>query len=165
MTRSACMSKVKVSHALIVTGDNECIEAHMQEGVKQSDLSKYFNDPRCQIFFRKPVGLNDEIANRLAATAAKEIGTKYDAALIASHAIQGTFIGKLINSVFKGKPDKLVSKVLNRDDRWICSELVAHCLRLQPEYANKGILLHPSETIDPQELFEDSEIFEKWRHQ
>lgn len=85
--------------------------------------------------------------------------------MIASQAIQGTFIGKLINSVFNGKPDELVSKLLNRDDRWICSELVAHCLQLQPEYADKGILLRPSDTIDPQELFEDPVIFEPWSYQ
>lgn len=56
MTRWACMSEVKVSHALIVTGDNKCIEAHIKEGVKESDLSKYFNDKQCQIFFVNLLG-------------------------------------------------------------------------------------------------------------
>lgn len=58
MTRWARMSEIKVSHALIVTGNNECIEAHMQNGVQRSTLSKYFDAPNCQIFFRKPVRLN-----------------------------------------------------------------------------------------------------------
>jgi len=162
MTRWARMSDIKVSHTLLVSGDNECIEAHVQNGVQRSTLNNYFDDPDCQIFFRKPIGLNDNIANRLEKVASKEVGTKYDAALIASHAMHGTFIGKLINTVFNGKPDRLVSKLLNRDDCWICSELLAYCLNEQPEYANKGILLRPSSTIDPQELFEDSLIFEPW---
>lgn len=160
ITRWAKMSDIKVSHTLVVTGDNECIEAHIQHGVVRSDLDKYFNDPKCQIFFRKPTGLTDEVANELEKVAAKEVGTKYDIKLIAAEAMQGTHIGKLINRVFKSKPDRLVSKLLNKDDRWICSELVAYCLDGQSIYHDKGILDKPTETIDPQELFEDETIFE-----
>ena len=164
MTRWARMSDIKVSHTLLVTGENKCIEAHIQNGVERSDLEKYFNDPNCQIFFRKPVGLNKTIANNLENVAAAEVGTKYDKALIGSQALQGTFLGKLVNKIFKGRPDKLVSKLLNRDDRWICSELVAYCLSEQNAYKNKGILRHPEETIDPQELFEDTVVFEPWKY-
>lgn len=163
ITRWAKMSDIKVSHTLVVTGDNECIEAHIKNGVVRSDLDRYFNDPHCQIFFRKPIGLTDEVANELEKVAAKEVGTKYDINLIAAEAIQGTFIGKLINSVFKGKPDRLVSKLLNRDDRWICSELVAYCLDSQSIYHDQGILSKATDTIDPQELFEDETIFEPWK--
>ncbi len=108
--------------------------------------------------------MTEKIADNLEQAAAKEVGTTYDINLIASQAMQGTFVGKLINKVFKGKPDRIVSKLLNRDDRWICSELVAYCLNEQPAYRNKGILRHPSETIDPQELFEDAVVFEPWKY-
>ncbi len=164
MTRWAKMSDVRVSHALLVTGENKCIEAHIKNGVERSDLQKYFNDPNCQIFFRKPVGLNKTIANKLKKVAENEVGKPYDKALICSHAMQGTFLGKLINKICKGKPDKIMSKILNRDDRWICSELVAYCLSKQNTYKNKGILRHPDGTIDPQELFEDTVIFESWKY-
>jgi len=164
MTRWSRMSDIKISHTLLVTDDNECIEAHIKNGVVRSDLDKYFNDRNCQVFFRKPTGLTKEIAKRIENAAAKEIGTKYDVNLIATQAMQGTFVGRLINKVFSGKPDRLLSKLLNRDDRWICSELVSHCLSKQGEYKNRGILNHPTETIDPQELFEDAVIFEPWKY-
>jgi hypothetical protein len=163
MTRWAKMSDIKVSHTLIITGKDECIEAHIKEGVVRSTLSKYFDDANCQIFFRKPVGLTSDIANRIEAVAAVQVGTKYDTKLIAAQAAHGGILGKLVNRVFHGKPDRLVSKLLNRDDRWICSELVAYCLDEQPEYRDKGILHDPKETIDPQELFEDTVIFEPWK--
>lgn len=162
MTRWARMSDVRVSHALLVTGENECIEARVKNGVARSDLQKYFDDPHCQIFFRKPVDLTDAIAVRMKAVAEKEIGTKYDFNLIAAQALQGLLIGKLINKVFNGSPDRLMSKLLNEDDRWICSELIAYSLDEQPEYKGKGVLDNPTDTIDPQELFEDSVIFTPW---
>ena len=164
MTRWAKMSDIRVSHTLLVTGENECIEAHIKNGVERSDLKKYFNDPNCQIFFRKPVGLNAKIAKKLKKVAEAEIGDIYDKNLILCHGLQATFLGKLVNKIFKKKPDRLVSKILNRDDRWICSELVAYCLSEHKAYKNKGILRHPEETIDPQELFEDTVIFEPWKY-
>ena len=164
ITRWAKMGDIKVSHTLLVTGKDECIEAHIKQGVVRSTLTKYFDDPRCQIFFRKPVGLTSDIAKRIEAVAAAQVGTKYDTDLIVAEAAQGGIIGKLVNRIFHGKPDRLVSKLLNRDDRWICSELVAYCLDEQPEYHNQGSLHDPNETIDPQELFEDAVIFEPWKH-
>ena len=162
MTRWAKISDIRVSHALLVTGENECIEARVQHGVVRSDLKKYFDNPHCQIFFRKPIGLTGEIAARMKKLAEKQVGTKYDFNLIAAEALQGTVIGKFINTVFKGSPDRLVSKLLNEDNKWICSELVAYCLDEQPEYKGKGVLHNPTDTIDPQELFEDSVIFTPW---
>ncbi|HLF96763.1 MAG TPA: hypothetical protein VI457_06445 [Methylococcaceae bacterium] len=162
MTRWARMSDIKVSHALLVTGENECIEARTQHGVVRSDLKKYFDNPHCQIFFRKPVALTAEIASKMNAVAGKEVGKKYDFNLIAAQALQGILVGKFVNTVFNGSPDRLVSKLLNNDDKWICSELVAYCLNEQPEYRDKGVLHSPTDTIDPQELFEDSVIFTPW---
>ncbi|KPJ91175.1 MAG: hypothetical protein AMJ53_12195 [Gammaproteobacteria bacterium SG8_11] len=162
-TRWSRVSDIKVSHALIVTGENQCVEATFTKGVVQSDLAHYFDDPTCQIFFKKPNGLTKAIADKIVELAKKEVGTEYDTRLIASQALQGSHIGKLINSIFNGSPDRIVSKLLNNDNCWICSELVAYCLDEQLEYKNKGILSKPNETIDPQELFEDQVIFKAWK--
>ena len=161
-TRWARMSQIKVSHALLVSGEDECIEAHAQGGVKRSQLSDYFNDQQCQIFFRKPLNLTDGIAQNIIKVAEKEIGCKYDIGLIPAHAASNNHIGKLINNIFGGKFENLVCKLKNNDNRWICSELVAYCLDEQLQYKDKGILEKPSETIDPQELFEDPFIFQPW---
>jgi hypothetical protein len=163
-TRWSRMNDIKVSHALVVTGKNECVEATFTKGVVQSDLAHYFDDPHCQIFFKKPNGLTKAIAENIVKLAKEEVGTEYDTDLIAAQAMQGSHIGKLINSIFGGFPDRIVSKLLNNDNSWICSELAAYCLDEQPEYKNKGILSKPNETIDPQELFEDQAIFKRWKH-
>lgn len=162
-TRWARHSDICVSHALLVTGEDECIEA-VGTGVRRGKLNDYFNDPHCQVFFRKPRGLNGDIAARLVATAEPEIGKAYDHALVASAAGAGSLLGRILNKSFGNIPDLLVSKLLNHDDQWICSELVAHCLDSQPEYRDKGILALPDETIDPQELFEDRVIFTPWHN-
>lgn len=162
-TRWSRMSDIKVAHALVVTGENECVEATFTKGVVKSDLAHYFNDPTCQIFFKKPIGLTQATADNMAKIAKQEVGTKYDTQLIAAQALQGSHVGKLINSIFGGIPDRIVSKLLNNDNSWICSELAAYCLDEQPEYKNKGILSKPNETIDPQELFEDQTIFKAWK--
>lgn len=164
-TRWARMSQIKVSHTLIVSGEDECIEAHAQSGVQRAKLSDYFNDEKCQIFFRKPINLNSIIAQNIIHVAEKEIGCKYDISLIPGHALSNSHIGKLINNIFGGNFEKLVCKLKNNDNRWICSELVAYCLDEQSIYKDRGILEKPSETIDPQELFEDPFIFTPWVNQ
>lgn len=161
-TRWDRMGDIRVSHALVVVGENECVEAHMQKGVVRSALSTYFNNSKCQIFFRKPVGLSPTIADRIVTAAEREVGKTYDRSLIISEAAKGTFLGYLINRKFGGSPDRLVSQLFNKDNRWICSELAAYVLDEQPEYKNKGCLSNPNETIDPQELFEDDVIFTPW---
>jgi hypothetical protein len=164
-TRWARMSQIKTSHALLVTGEDECIEAHAQSGVQVAKLSDYFNNPNCQIFFRKPVDLTSSVADQLVNTARAEVGCRYDFALIAGHASSNSHLGRLIREVFGGRSEELVCKLLNHDDRWICSELVAHCLDSSPQYQGKGILRIPAETIDPQELFEDPVLFEPWANE
>lgn len=161
-TRWARMSQIKTSHALLLTSEDECIEAHAQSGVQVAKLSDYFNNPNCQIFFRKPVALTDSVTEQLLATARQEVGCRYDFALIAGHATSNSHLGRLIREVFGGRSEELLCKLLNHDDRWICSELVAYCLDSHPLYQNRGILQVPAETIDPQELFEDPVLFEPW---
>jgi hypothetical protein len=160
-TRWAKMSEITVSHTLIVTGENECVEA-LFDGVTRSPLNKYFDDPQCSIFFRKPRNWNVDIGARIAVTALIEVGVKYNYGLIVADALKGTFLGHLIEECFKGQKQDILTKFLNDDRRWICSELAAYCLDEQPEYHDKGILNKECDTITPQELFEDETIFEPW---
>jgi hypothetical protein len=157
------MSEITVSHALVVTGDNQCIEAlGDKDMVTKSQLTKYFDDPKCAIFFRKPVKWALDVGLRISNTALSQDGAKYNYGLIAADLVKGTFLGHLIDECFSGKKEDILTKFLNNDKRWICSELAAYALDEQPEYHDKGILNKPYDTITPQELFEDGTIFEPW---
>ncbi|WP_052349669.1 hypothetical protein [Picosynechococcus sp. NKBG042902] len=158
------MSDIITTHTLIVTGADECIEAHAQSGVQRSNLSKYFDDEQCDIFFRKPRGLSEDIATNLINRAEQELNSEYDLRLIAAHAAAGTMLGHFLNRLSQGQLEKQIAQLLNKADAWICSELIAYCLDQDP-YKDQGILKEPWETISPQELFEDSlgQIFEPWR--
>jgi hypothetical protein len=85
--------------------------------------------------------------------------------LLAAQVLEGSFLRRWIYSAFRETPDHFVGRLLNRDDRWICSELAAYCLDAQPEYADRGVLAKPHHAIDPQELFEDPEIFSSWKQE
>ena len=162
-TRWSKLSEITVSHALVVTGENECIEAlGDRDKVEKSPLTKYFDDPRCAIFFRKPLGWVEELGNRIAKTALSQDGAKYDYGLIVADMAKGSFIGHLIDGCFRGVKEDILTKILNNDKRWICSELAAYALDEQPEYHDKGILNKETDTITPQELFEDGTIFTPW---
>jgi len=162
-TRWSRLSEITVSHALIVTGENECIEALAEKNrVTKSPLEKYFRNPKCAIFFRKPFQWSEEIGNRISTTALTQNGTKYDYNLIAADMVRGSFIGHLISGCFKGRKSDILTKLLNDDKRWICSELAAYALDEQPEYKDRGILNKEAATITPQELFEDATVFTPW---
>jgi len=162
-TRWAKMSDIYASHALIVTGENSCIEADASSNcVREGTLDRYFGENKCQIFFRKPNGLNDEIAHRIVSIIQPELGKEYDFKSILIQTLSGTFLGYLLDRLLQGKIEEILAILLNDPNKWICSELAAYALDEQPEYKNKGILKRPNATISPQELFEDSEIFEPW---
>jgi hypothetical protein len=164
VTRWSCMHDIHVSHALIVSGENECIEAHAQSGVRRAPLSSYFNDKHCQIFFRKPQDLTPELASRVIATAAEQLGCRYDLSLIAGHLQSNLLLANLVRRMYGSSYEEAVCRLKDHPDRWICSELVAHCLDQQPEYRDKGVLNRSNATIDPQELFEDNTTFTPWHH-
>lgn len=163
-TKDARTGPIKVSHSLIVSAENECIESHTDgNAVRRHSLSTYFDDPRRQIFFRKPVGLTPKIAESIVNIAASQIGYSYDPLAGLAVAITNSFMGKVLNERFRGNFDDMVASLLNLDNKWMCSELVAYCLDQQPEYKGKGILMSPPGVISPQQLFEDNVIFETWR--
>ncbi len=162
-TRWEKMSDIYATHVLVVTGENSCIEADaLKNRVNSSTLDRYFDDPHCQIFFRKPKDLTDEIADRIVRTVELEVGKEYDFNLIGVQASSGSFLGHLLNRLLAGKLKNTTAQILNNPDKWICSELVAYGLDTQPEYKDRGILRCPDATISPQELFEDNVIFEPW---
>ncbi len=163
ITRWARISDVKVSHAFVVSGKNECVEA-VGTGVRKGDLEHYFNDPHCQVFFRKPIPYDDDIAGRISSAASEHIGQEYDHSLIPAQAFQGSLAGRMLDKVTGGALERFIMNMMNSEDQWICSELAAYSLDSQPEYHDRGILNDPNETIDPQELFEDETIFKPWRN-
>lgn len=164
-TRWSQMHQIKVSHALIVSGENECIEARMNGGVKRTALSTYFDDEKCQIFFRKPNGLTPDLAARIISTAEAQLGCAYDIDLIRAQLQSNSLAGRLLRRLLGPGVEDQLCKLVDHADRWICSELVAHCLDEQPEYHDKGVLVYNDATIDPQELFEDDVTFEEWKRQ
>ena len=163
-TRWARIEDVKVSHCFIVVCKNDVIEALTRPGVVVDRIGKYFEDPTCQVFFRKPVGWTPELADAIIDTAARQVGDKYDLGLIVAQAMQGLYLGRVINRIFKGRPDAFVSRLIDNPAKWICSELVSYCMDEQPTLRDKGILSKPTNTIDPQELFTDADIFEPWQN-
>ncbi|PWU18925.1 MAG: hypothetical protein C5B50_07865 [Verrucomicrobia bacterium] len=54
LTRREDRSGIAVTHVLVVTGENECVEA-LAHGVVRSPLAPYFDSPR-PIFLKAPVG-------------------------------------------------------------------------------------------------------------
>lgn len=164
-TRWSQMHQIKTSHALIVSGENECIEAHMNGGVKRTALATYFDDEKCQIFFRKPKALTPDLAQRIISAAEAQLGCSYDIDLIAAQLQSNTVTGRLLRRLLGPGVEERLCKLYDHPDRWICSELVAHCLDEQPEYHDKGVLVYNDATIDPQELFEDDGTFEVWKGQ
>jgi len=161
LTRRAKKGEIKVSHAFVVTGPNECIEANLPVGVVTSDLAReYLNRDDRVILFRKPKGLTAAAAQRIIKRARAQLGARFDVGGLAAEGMHGTYLGNLITTLFGTKPREVVARLLHQKGRWVCSELVAHCLRKEQRYRDKGVLARPAGTASPQELFEDDEAFE-----
>lgn len=163
-TRWSCLSDIPVSHVLIVTGADTCVEAVKGIGVVETPLAQYFDDESLRISFREPVGLTPDLARRIADTAAGQVGSAYDTSLILAQALDGSFLGRLLRHLYKERHHLRVADWLNHPDRWICSELAAYALDSQPEYHDRGILAKPDAAIQPQELFEDTTLFKPWKN-
>jgi len=155
-------SGIPVSHCLIVTGWDACIEA-LPQGVVNSDLGKYFDDPHTRIFFRKPKGWNYNIAMRMTDEAGIHVGEKYGYCLLFSHAVAATLPGRILNLLTFNLPNKALSAIFDERKKQICSELAAKAIAANPDLKGKGVLKKPPRMITPQMLFEDNEIFEPWK--
>jgi len=159
-TRGDRLTRKPVSHVFLVSGPETVIESHLKPGVSERPIKNYLDDKSCEVFFLKPKGLCPRIADELVIRARTQIGRKYDASLIAAHAFTGTFLGRVLNKVFGGIPETMAGKLADSDDEWICSEFVAWVFDEQEEYRDKGVLAESNSTITPQELFEDTVVFE-----
>jgi hypothetical protein len=158
--------EIHASHVLIVTGEDSCIEADgATNRVHEVPLAPYFAPSNKQVFFRKPVGLTDEIADRIVNVLRPEIGKTYDFFLILAHALAGSVPGHVIDRLSGKKLSVFLCEALNNPDSYICSELAAYALDQQPEYKDEGTLALPDSTISPQELFEDDVTFEAWKRE
>jgi hypothetical protein len=146
---------LSVAHCFIVSGRDSMIEATFPR-VREHHLDPIFQNPKRYVFFRKPKGLTPDIADRLIEAATRLIGDPYELDLLVAHAAAHTFLGRILRL-----KNKLVN-LFDSPDKWICSELVAHCMDLQDEYRDVGCLINQSAAITPQMLFEDEELFEHW---
>lgn len=161
LTRRDKKGDVTVTHSFLVTGPDECVEANLPVGVVTSDLAKEYlgRDDRL-VLFRKPKGLTPAVARRLVARAKAQLGAKFDYGAFAAEGLTDSFLGHLVDSLLGGKPKKLLAGLLHQKGRYVCSELVAYCLRQEPRFREKGVLARPPGVLTPQELFEDGELFE-----
>jgi len=163
-------ASVCVSHTFIVSGSDECIEAHAKVGVHKGTLSQYFNDPHCRVFFRKPVGWTLPRGHAIDLSAAVHIGDKYGYGVIIADALANTCLGHWLNCELNNWPNRIVSRLFDRAGAEVCSELVAMALQDQDWLMGTGArtamsaiavgcLSQPARMITPQMLFEDTEIF------
>lgn len=162
--KNSNLPDLNLSHAFIVSGRNECIEA-LDTGVTLSPLTKFFDDPHTHICFRKPLGLTEEIADRMLLDASRLLGSPYDFILVAGHAVSDSFGGKLLEEITNGKSRDLITWLFETKGKYICSELIAEIMRKRPEYGTKGVLSHPPYSLDPQRIFQDEIVFSTWSQQ
>jgi hypothetical protein len=142
-----------ISHSFIVLDQCSVVES-TPAGVHKSDLKGYFDDPYCQVFFKKPRNLDYDRMKLIIDRAKSHIGKEYDYGNLMY------FLLKLIIHI------PIINKrafFLDTSDEYMCSELVADALLSVKEYSNLYPLskLHPSK-ISPMDLFK-SEIFKEWR--
>ena len=152
--------KISVFHTGVVTGPDECVEAHWRTGVALNNLADYEASKETLILYRKPRGWTPELGNSIAASAKGRLGARYNKGLILSQLASNTFVGHALNWLFNGGPERWLSRVMDDKQEFICSELSAYALAQQPIFEGKGILAQPLDTISPQELFEDNVLFE-----
>jgi hypothetical protein len=152
-------SGIVPSHSFIVRDKHKIIEAELT-GVCESDVSKYFDDPRIVVFFKKPKDLTMDDVSIILFNAVLHLGRKYDVSLFWYFVLR-----KALRLLGRFEPYKNQPSWFDSPGEWICSELVAYCLKMVPKYANLFPLseYHPSK-IDPLMLFRSDELFEPWRY-
>lgn len=156
VTRWEKMSDIAVQHCFVVASEHTCIESVMiPNGVKKTPLEDYFRSDR-SVFFRKPVGLTEVVADYIVETANNEVGKSYDFGALLVQALSGSLAGRLLlNSQVEA-----IAQLLEDPNKWICSELCAHSLE---SAFDRDFFLASSNSLSPQELFE-SNVFKPWKH-
>ncbi|MEG3840479.1 hypothetical protein [Microcoleus sp. herbarium14] len=148
------MSYIATHHCFIVIDAHNCIEATADGKVKETPLETYFQ-PNRSVFFRKPVGLTELIAETIVQTARNEVGKEYDFKAILVQALSGSLAGRLLRM----QQVDSIARILDSPNKWVCSELCAHALEIA---FNRDLFSQASNSLSPQELFE-SNVFEDWK--
>ena len=164
------MSDIKVSHCFIVTGEDKLIEASPKNGVREDTISKYFDDPNVQVFFRKPnMNKNTSPFDRIsdiADSAKYYLGTKYNYSAILTQFLYGNKTIPAIFGLFGASHDSTRIFMLSLfepllcycSNGFICSGLVVRVLII----TNCFYAELPYNLISPQELFESVKPFYPW---
>jgi hypothetical protein len=150
--------KICVSHSFIVRDDKLLIEASIH-GVQYRLLTDYFDNPHIHVFFKKPINLDKDRANRIIAHAESHLGCRYDYGLIAYF-----FKKYLLNKL--GYKSSLLGRysMFDNPNKFLCSEFVADSISSVSEYMSLFPLnsMNPAE-IDPMMLFR-SPLFKEWKY-
>lgn len=145
------------SHTFIVVDQNTVIEA-TDVGVVLSPISKFIDNRRYTVFFKKPIGLTDERAKVIIERAKSHLGRNYDW-ILSLYFVERWVRWRLgIN-----EENTKIPSVFNSERAWVCSEHSADAYLAVPEYAELPPLStrHTSK-IGPYNLFV-SPIFKSWR--
>lgn len=157
------MSKVKVSHAFIVTGPNSCVEALMNKGTVQEPLTPRFMDPHVHVTIRRPVDLDIQRGLIIKAAADKLVGTPYDKRLIGGMlAVNSRLVRWWPTGVYMSYRRK-VCQFFHTIGSLICSGGAVKSLNAVPNYAQ--VLAEKYYVYDPQMLFENTLVFKNWKMQ
>ena len=163
------MSDIKVSHCFIVTGEDELIEAAAKEGVREDTISKYFNDPNVQVFFRKPKmrKATSDSGDFVALAVKGYLGFKYNYFAILIQSLYGNKTISAMLELIGVSHDSTRMALISLfeplleyfNHGFICSGLVARVLEIT-FCLNPKI---PVNLISPQELFEIPEPYYPWK--
>ena len=157
-TKNFNYSGIKVSHALIVVGENLCVEASASERkVILSPLTKYFNNSNTPISFRKPRDLTIEAAEEIAELAKSKIDCPYEMLQIPGHIWKALPFINQFNRFTRNIFIDPISNLVDNKNKFICSELAAYSLKNAKSWKHnhEGILARWTTRLNPQELFED----------
>lgn len=143
------LGQVKVSHAFLVEEEEYCIEA-VGEGVVRNRLKNMFDDPHCQVHFRRPIDLRGKTVRLVLDAARAKLGDAYSVA-----GIIGMLMDKISRWIFHTALPNSWRNPLNSHSTWFCSELVSFALCTLPLYREQPLFkeYHPSR-ISPQMLYE-----------
>ena len=163
------MSNIKVSHCFIVTGEDELIEASAKKGVIKDTISKYFDDPNVQVFFKKPKmnRATSESGDLVALAVKVYLGFNYNYFAILIQFLYGNKTIPAILGLVGISHDSIRSFLLSLFEPllcyysygFICSGLVARGLEITFCF-NPRV---PVNLISPQELFEAPDPYYPWK--
>lgn len=161
-------TSVPISHVFIVSGENECVEAAYPKGVVRTKLDEgYFDRDDRYVVFRKPRGLDDEMADRIVKNAESQLGADFDNEALAENAVPNSMLEWLGVKSLREMGQQFVDVFGNGKDvneseatSWVCSALAAHVLSKEEALADQEILHQPTQRVTPQMLFEAEGLFE-----